>query len=196
MHRSIQITTRRYLSTLRQQLKSSAMDSDSFPQYDYPLEFEVLKECSVSKARCRSTTLWIENRCNRFLLKQWLLSFLVFICVLLAGSRLKLPHATLETPQFMPVGTQGALKGVLPDQIKELNCNLILGNTYHLGHRPVGIRFQRVCLVFLLTISFDLNYSYSHSIKGPELLKKAGGLHKFMNWDGALLTVIQRLFWF
>ena len=94
----------------------------------------------------------------------------------------------------MPVGTQGALKGVLPDQIKELNCNLILGNTYHLGHRPVGIRFQRVCLVFLLTISFDLNYSYIHSIKGPELLKKAGGLHKFMNWDGALLTVIQRLF--
>ncbi len=37
----------------------------------------------------------------------------------------------------MPVGTQGALKGLLPHQIKELNCNLILGNTYHLGHRPV-----------------------------------------------------------
>lgn len=55
-------------------------------------------------------------------------------------SVLELPHATLETPQFMPVGTQGALKGVLPDQIKELGCNLILGNTYHLGHRPVGIR--------------------------------------------------------
>ena len=54
-------------------------------------------------------------------------------------SVLELPHATLETPQFMPVGTQGALKGVLPQQIKELGCNLILGNTYHLGHRPVGI---------------------------------------------------------
>ena len=53
-------------------------------------------------------------------------------------SQLTLPHASLQTPQFMPVGTQGALKGVLPEQIKELNCNLILGNTYHLGHRPVG----------------------------------------------------------
>ena len=53
-------------------------------------------------------------------------------------SELVLPHATLETPQFMPVGTQGALKGVLPEQIKALDCNLILGNTYHLGHRPVG----------------------------------------------------------
>lgn len=53
-------------------------------------------------------------------------------------SVLELPHATLETPQFMPVGTQGALKGILPEQIKALGCNLILGNTYHLGHRPVG----------------------------------------------------------
>jgi tRNA-guanine family transglycosylase len=53
-------------------------------------------------------------------------------------SVLELPHATLETPQFMPVGTQGALKGILPHQIKELNCNLILANTYHLGHRPVN----------------------------------------------------------
>lgn len=52
-------------------------------------------------------------------------------------SKLILPHATLETPQFMPVGTQGALKGILPSQIKDLKCNLILGNTYHLGNRPV-----------------------------------------------------------
>jgi queuine tRNA-ribosyltransferase catalytic subunit len=93
----------------------------------YPLEFEVISECSTSKARL---------------------------------SKLTLPHATLQTPQFMPVGTQGALKGVLPQQIKDLGCNLILANTYHLGHRP-----------------------------GPELLIKAGGLHKFMSWDGALLTV-------
>jgi hypothetical protein len=54
------------------------------------------------------------------------------------SSNLTLPHAALQTPQFMPVGTQGALKGILPEQIKELNCNLILGNTYHLGHRPVS----------------------------------------------------------
>jgi queuine tRNA-ribosyltransferase catalytic subunit len=61
----------------------------------------------------------------------------------------------------MPVGTQGTLKGVLVDQLKQdnMNCQIMLGNTYHLGLRP-----------------------------GPETLKKAEGLHKFMNWDRALLT--------
>jgi tRNA-guanine family transglycosylase len=76
-----------------------------YEKYNYPLEFEVVKECKVSKARY---------------------------------SILKLPHATVETPQFMPVGTKGTLKGFLPHQIKELDCNLILANTYHLGTRPVG----------------------------------------------------------
>lgn len=80
-------------------------ESEEFPQYDYPLKFEVIKECPVTKARY---------------------------------SKMTLPHATVFTPQFMPVGTQGALKGILPQQIKDLNCNLILANTYHLGHRPVG----------------------------------------------------------
>lgn len=70
-----------------------------------------------------------------------------------------LPHAEVDTPVFMPVGTQGTLKGLVPDQLRELDCKIMLGNTYHLGHRP-----------------------------GPELLEKAGGLHKFMNWDRALLT--------
>ncbi len=83
-------------------------DKQEFEIYDYPLKFEILKECKVTKARL---------------------------------SRLQLPHATLQTPQFMPVGTQGALKGILPEQIKDLNCNLILANTYHLGHRPVGKYF-------------------------------------------------------
>ena len=61
----------------------------------------------------------------------------------------------------MPVGTQGTLKGVLVDQLKadNMNCQIMLSNTYHLGLRP-----------------------------GPEILKKAGGLHKFMGWDRALLT--------
>lgn len=95
--------------------KMSESSDQQFPVYDYPLKFEILKKCSVSKARC---------------------------------SRLTLPHATLETPQFMPVGTQGALKGILPHQIKELKCNLILGNTYHLGHRPVGKKSY-------LNVSFD-----------------------------------------
>ncbi|GFN77567.1 queuine tRNA-ribosyltransferase catalytic subunit 1 [Plakobranchus ocellatus] len=70
-----------------------------------------------------------------------------------------LPHAQVDTPVFMPVGTQGTLKGLVPDQLRELDCKIMLGNTYHLGHRP-----------------------------GPELLEKAGGLHKFMSWDRALLT--------
>lgn len=61
----------------------------------------------------------------------------------------------------MPVGTQGTLKGVLVDQLKQdnMNCQIMLSNTYHLGLRP-----------------------------GPEILKKAGGLHNFMGWDRALLT--------
>ncbi|CAF3451687.1 unnamed protein product [Rotaria sp. Silwood2] len=66
----------------------------------------------------------------------------------------------IETPVFMPVGTQGTLKGLTPEQLHQLNCRIILGNTYHLGHRP-----------------------------GPELLKEMGGLHSFMHWDGGLLTV-------
>ncbi|XP_013382282.1 queuine tRNA-ribosyltransferase catalytic subunit 1-like [Lingula anatina] len=74
-------------------------------------------------------------------------------------SKLILPHHEVDTPVFMPVGTQGTLKAMLPDQLEEMDCQIILGNTYHLGHRP-----------------------------GPELLEKAGGLHKFMNWNRNLLT--------
>ncbi len=49
-----------------------------------------------------------------------------------------LPHGEVDTPVFMPVGTQGTLKGLLPEQLKELGCQIMLGNTYHLGHRPVS----------------------------------------------------------
>ncbi|XP_026487463.1 queuine tRNA-ribosyltransferase catalytic subunit [Vanessa tameamea] len=72
---------------------------------------------------------------------------------------MKLPHYNVKTPVFMPVGTQGTMKGLLPDQLENLDCEIILGNTYHLGNRP-----------------------------GVDVLKKAGGLHKFMNWKRALLT--------
>lgn len=48
-----------------------------------------------------------------------------------------LPHAVVDTPVFMPVGTQGTLKGLIPEQMEELDCHIMLGNTYHLGHRPV-----------------------------------------------------------
>lgn len=72
---------------------------------------------------------------------------------------LKLPHAIVDTPVFMPVGTQGTMKGLVSDQLRDLDCRICLANAYHLGHRP-----------------------------GPELLMKAGGLHKFMRWDHNLLT--------
>lgn len=65
----------------------------------------------------------------------------------------------IETPAFMPVGTQGTVKGLLPEQLKEIGAQVILGNTYHLYLRP-----------------------------GHERMKRLGGLHKFMNWDRPILT--------
>jgi queuine tRNA-ribosyltransferase len=73
--------------------------------------------------------------------------------------RLTTPHATFETPMFMPVGTQATVKGVTPDQLKALGAEIILGNTYHLTLRP-----------------------------GDERIAELGGLHRFMGWDGAILT--------
>ncbi|XP_053693672.1 queuine tRNA-ribosyltransferase catalytic subunit [Sabethes cyaneus] len=72
---------------------------------------------------------------------------------------MQLRHSDVDTPVFMPVGTQGTLKGLLPDQILQLGCQIMLGNTYHLGMRP-----------------------------GTDVLEKAGGLHRFMGWPRALLT--------
>lgn len=69
------------------------------------------------------------------------------------------PHGEVMTPMFMPVGTQATVKGVSPRELKEINSQFILSNTYHLWLRP-----------------------------GDELIAKAGGLHKFMNWDGPILT--------
>jgi len=65
----------------------------------------------------------------------------------------------VETPAFMPVGTQGTVKGMLPEQLKEIGAQIILGNTYHLYLRP-----------------------------GHERMARLGGLHKFMNWDRPILT--------
>ncbi|HSH12863.1 MAG TPA: tRNA guanosine(34) transglycosylase Tgt, partial [Desulfurivibrionaceae bacterium] len=71
----------------------------------------------------------------------------------------KTAHGTFQTPVFMPVGTQATVKGVTPENLKELGARIILGNTYHLYIRP-----------------------------GHELIRKLGGLHKFMHWDGPILT--------
>lgn len=69
------------------------------------------------------------------------------------------PHGDVLTPVYMPVGTQATVKGVYPRDLKEAGSSIVLSNTYHLFVRP-----------------------------GDELVKKAGGLHKFMNWDGPILT--------
>lgn len=70
------------------------------------------------------------------------------------------PHGTVQTPVFMNVGTQGAIKGgIAAPELKELGCQIELSNTYHLYVRP-----------------------------GDELIKRRGGLHKFMSWDGPILT--------
>ncbi len=69
------------------------------------------------------------------------------------------PHGDMQTPVFMPVGTQATVKSMTPEELKEVNAQIILSNTYHLFLRP-----------------------------GHELVKEAGGLHSFMNWDRPILT--------
>lgn len=69
------------------------------------------------------------------------------------------PHGTFQTPMFMPVGTQASVKTLAPEELKEMGAGVILANTYHLWLRP-----------------------------GEEIVKEAGGLHQFMNWDRAILT--------
>ncbi|MGD9677278.1 MAG: tRNA guanosine(34) transglycosylase Tgt [Vulcanibacillus sp.] len=73
--------------------------------------------------------------------------------------RIHTPNGIIETPIFMPVGTQASVKAISPEELKEINAQIILSNTYHLFIRP-----------------------------GHEIVKEAGGLHKFMNWDRPILT--------
>jgi queuine tRNA-ribosyltransferase len=73
--------------------------------------------------------------------------------------RLETGHGPIETPAFMPVGTQGTVKAVSPRELRELKAQIILGNTYHLFVRP-----------------------------GLETIRHFGGLHRFMNWSGPILT--------
>jgi queuine tRNA-ribosyltransferase len=73
--------------------------------------------------------------------------------------RLHTLHGVIETPIFMPVGTQGTVKGLLPEQLRQAGAKIILGNTYHLNLRPTS-----------------------------ELIREMGGLHEFMRWDGPILT--------
>ncbi|HZK00095.1 MAG TPA: tRNA guanosine(34) transglycosylase Tgt [Tissierellaceae bacterium] len=73
--------------------------------------------------------------------------------------RIHTPHGVIETPVFMPVGTRATVKAMTPEEVKSLGAEIILSNTYHLYLRP-----------------------------GHDLIKEAGGLHKFMNWHGPILT--------
>src|SRR5436305_3313255 len=73
--------------------------------------------------------------------------------------RLTTAHGEIDTPAFMPVGTQGSVKGVSPRELRHLNAQIILGNTYHLFVRP-----------------------------GLDVIKHFGGLHNFMSWDDPILT--------
>jgi len=75
------------------------------------------------------------------------------------AGRFETGHGAVLTPAFMPVGTQGTVKGITPVQLKEIGPQVILGNTYHLGLRP-----------------------------GDELVARLGGLHRFMGWEGPILT--------
>jgi len=73
--------------------------------------------------------------------------------------RVQTPHGHFDTPAFMPVGTNGTLKGLVPQLVKQTSSQCVLGNTYHLMLRP-----------------------------GEKTVKALGGLHKFMSWDGPILT--------
>lgn len=73
--------------------------------------------------------------------------------------KLHTPHGVIDTPIFMPVGTQATVKAMTPEELKEIEAQIILSNTYHLYIRP-----------------------------GHDIVQKAGGLHKFMNWDRPILT--------
>lgn len=75
------------------------------------------------------------------------------------AGKLHTPHGVFPTPMFMPVGTQATVKTLSPEELREMGAGVILSNTYHLFLRP-----------------------------GHDLVKEAGGLHKFMNWDRGILT--------
>lgn len=77
-------------------------------------------------------------------------------------AEMTLPHGMVRTPVYMPVGTKGAMKGVLPSSLSDkhmIDCDIMLSNTYHLFLKP-----------------------------GEDELNRVGGLHNYMNWDRNLLT--------
>ena len=84
---------------------------------------------------------------------------LIKTCAGARAGELITPHGLVPTPVFLPVGSQGAIKTLTPEEVKDIGIKMVLANTYHLYLRP-----------------------------GIEVVAKMGGLHKFMAWDGAILT--------
>ncbi|ROL53080.1 Queuine tRNA-ribosyltransferase catalytic subunit 1 [Anabarilius grahami] len=82
---------------------------------------------------------------------------------------LTLPHCAVNTPVFMPVGTQGTLKGITVDQLEDLDCQICLGNTYHLGMRPDSGGFQMVSLVELSEVTEE-GVTFRSPYDGKEIL--------------------------
>ena len=72
---------------------------------------------------------------------------------------ISLPHGKVETPSFVPVGTQASVKALSSQELKEIGVKIFFGNTYHLFLRP-----------------------------GAQVIQKLGGIHKFMGWDGPIMT--------
>lgn len=141
------------------------------------------------------------------------------------AGELRLPHGTVPCPVFMPVGTRGTAKGLTAAQLAALGCRICLGNTFHLGTRPVsgtgstgrapgGLRMHRGCSRFLAIPSQNRDWRLRAlsvpkfpfrsprfpvpgappelsllSPQGSELVRRAGGLHGFMDWPHNLLTV-------
>src|SRR5690242_32598 len=75
------------------------------------------------------------------------------------AGKLALPHGTVQTPCFMPVGTQGTVRALSPHDLRAVGAEIVLANTYHLHVRP-----------------------------GEDVIRELGGLHRFMGWDRPLLT--------
>lgn len=99
-----------------------------------PLTYKVISECTTTKAR-----VGVLNLCHGNVDTPVGLPKLALIFNIDTRPRSQTQKKYFVFMQvFMPVGTQGTLKGVLPDQLINLNCQIILGNTYHLGQRPVG----------------------------------------------------------
>src|SRR5215475_12794619 len=112
-------------------------------------------------SNCTPTTKSVHPRLIRYL--EFLHMSLEFKIEAIGGparrGRLVTPHGDVETPVFMPVGTQASVKGMPQDLLEELGVEILLGNTYHLYLRP-----------------------------GIEQIRKLGGLHRFMSWPRAILT--------